>query len=517
MPLPHSQPPSTDGRMDRVVSALLGARGSRPYEERAILGFLLPMAGVALVGAPINLLLGIDGGVVVANIAAGIQMAVSWALFRYVWIDRDGMTLSLCVLAGWVVPFFFLAFDGSLGIAPLFSAALAAPALFLVRGGRRALVVAFHSALIIGLIALENLAPNWVQTAYLDIAQQRSDIQVTWLISAVLVFVGLGMVAQQYAFRVGELEQAEAKLDLLLATRARETLRLPAPAATNEQSSGPPTLQAGQLLGAYTIRRVLGSGGLATVWLAIHNELGTLHAVKVVHASGPAVQQRLLREGRVQAELRHPNLVRVTGTVVVDKFVGLVMAYQRAGTLRDVLRRQQIALNEVDRLAQGILAGMAHAHAKGFVHRDLKPSNILLDPSPDGPRPRVADFGLVKAIHETDATPTLTETGQIMGTPAYMAPEQIEDPREVDQRADVFSLGCILYEMLIGERVFAETKEGPWVLMKAVLACKVPPLPDHLPPRMRNAVESALSKEPANRPDNAGALLALWLQKDAGP
>src|SRR5690606_39000326 len=128
--------------------------------------------------------------------------------------------------------------------------------------------------------------------------------------------------------------------------------------------------------------------------------------------------------------------------------LALVMDLVDGPSLDDLMYQRRLSVAEVDELARGILAGVAEAHRHGFVHRDLKPANVLLKPIPGGFTPKVADFGIVKALEVSGDGMHATRVGVAMGTPRYMAPEQVRDAKSVDQRADVFSLGAMFYEML---------------------------------------------------------------------
>ncbi len=218
-------------------------------------------------------------------------------------------------------------------------------------------------------------------------------------------------------------------------------------------------LQPGQVLDRYTVIDELGRGGMAVVYRVRHNALGSLHALKVLTLHGASIQDRLVQEGRVQAGLRHPNIVAVTDVLDVDGSPGLVMELVQGPSLEDWLLHNKPDLVTAEALFRGVLAGVRRAHRLDLVHRDLKPGNVLLEVTEEGMIPKVADFGLAKLL-ETQGGLSRTRTGIAMGTPAYMAPEQIRDAKNVDARADIFSLGCILYELVVGASPF----EGPDVL-----------------------------------------------------
>ncbi|TVQ91902.1 MAG: serine/threonine protein kinase [Deltaproteobacteria bacterium] len=213
-------------------------------------------------------------------------------------------------------------------------------------------------------------------------------------------------------------------------------------------------LNPGQIIDRYTVESVIGHGGTAVVYLVRHNQLNSQHALKVLSLTSGAIRQRLLREGRVQAALQHTNIVSVTDVLDIDGNPGLLMEYIDGPSLDQAMRRYKISLLDALTLYRGVVSGVRAAHREGLVHRDLKPANVLLFRSPEGFVPKVTDFGLAKLlVGESQETGT-TRQGIAMGTPAYMAPEQIRDARAVDQRADLFSLGCILYELSTRQRAF---------------------------------------------------------------
>jgi len=213
-------------------------------------------------------------------------------------------------------------------------------------------------------------------------------------------------------------------------------------------------LSPGQTIDRYTVDSVIGHGGTAVVYLVRHNQLGSQHALKVLSLSSGAIRKRLLREGRVQAALQHTNIVSVTDVLDVGGNPGLLMEHIDGPALDQAMRRYKIGLRDALILFRGIVAGVRAAHREGLVHRDLKPANVLLFRSPEGFVPKVTDFGLAKVVVGRGSELGQTRQGIAMGTPAYMAPEQIHDARAVDQRADIFSLGCLLYELTTRSRAF---------------------------------------------------------------
>ena len=202
------------------------------------------------------------------------------------------------------------------------------------------------------------------------------------------------------------------------------------------------TLQSGDPIadGKYIIDQELGEGGLAVVYKVRHATLDTPFAVKILKVTLPSLQERLITEGQLQASLQHPNVVKVTDVVKVDGFPALVMEFIDGIAMDDYLNEEKPSTKYAEELFLQILDAVEEAHERGIIHRDLKPANVMMQRTRNKMIPKVCDFGLGKNL----AKEGQTRTGQQMGTPAYMAPEQIRSTKDVDQRADIFSLGCNL-------------------------------------------------------------------------
>jgi serine/threonine protein kinase len=262
-------------------------------------------------------------------------------------------------------------------------------------------------------------------------------------------------------------------------------------------------LRIGETLDRYRIEALIGQGGMAAVYRARHLQLGSEHAIKVLFITAPQLRERMFREGQVQARLRHPNIVQVTDVLLIQGAPALVMEYVDGPALDAWLADNRPTLDESLWLFRGILRGVAAAHDGEVVHRDLKPANVLLAPTHEGLVPKVADFGLVKSVSEQSRQGTgrvNTQTGVALGTPEYMAPEQIRDASEVDQRADLWALGCILYELVCHRRAFG----GPdkIAIFNAIVAGQYEPprrLVDDLPPNIALAIRSLLEVDPDKR------------------
>jgi serine/threonine protein kinase len=266
-------------------------------------------------------------------------------------------------------------------------------------------------------------------------------------------------------------------------------------------------LAAGQEIdGRYIVEGVLGEGGMAVVYRVRHTRLQSEHALKLLTVSSASIRKRLEQEGQVQATLRHPNIVAVTDLVSVNGQPGLVMEMVRGQSLAEFLQNHEPSQAQLDELVTGMLRGVAAAHDQDLIHRDLKPANILLAVTSHGLIPKVADFGLAKALMSADNSQT--RSGATMGTPAYMAPEQIRNAKYVDHRADVFSLGAILYEMVTRTRAFPgdDMMDVFTNITRGIYA----PLPDDTPLRVRRAVEMAMEPDIEKRVQTCRQLLDLW-------
>ena len=247
----------------------------------------------------------------------------------------------------------------------------------------------------------------------------------------------------------------------------------------------------------YTIERELGRGGMATVYLARDLKHDRLVALKVLRPELAASlgADRFLREIQVTAHLTHPNILPLLDSGRADEFLYYVTPYVEGESLRSRLERErQLPVDEAVRLAAAVAGALDYAHRHQIIHRDIKPENILLE---DG-QAVVADFGIARALHAAESA-KLTETGVAVGTVAYMSPEQATG-EEFDGRSDIYSLGCVLYEMLAGEPPF--TGPTAQVVTARRLAGSVPSLHavrDSVPRQIEQAIGKALAKLPADR------------------
>lgn len=231
----------------------------------------------------------------------------------------------------------------------------------------------------------------------------------------------------------------------------------PAPprAANKPQRSAQNNLLPGTRLGGYEIGDTLGSGAMGTVYRARQLSLDRTVAVKVMSADLVSQDEFILRfrrEAAALAALSHTNVVNIIDRGNAEEHWYFVMEYVDGPTLRKILMQGKLHLEQLLDLAIQIGRGLDYAHGKGIVHRDLKPENVLLaDAGVEGYVPKICDFGLADLLYSDRSFVNLTGSRISMGTVNYMAPEQRQDAGRVDQRADVFSYGVLLYEMLCGE------------------------------------------------------------------
>jgi eukaryotic-like serine/threonine-protein kinase len=255
--------------------------------------------------------------------------------------------------------------------------------------------------------------------------------------------------------------------------------------------------------GRYRVKRTLGQGGMAAVYQAHDAELDRPVAIKVLAehlASDEAFRERFLREARMAAKLSHPNVVHVYDQGQEDGRPFIVMEYVEGVTLADELRRNgPLPPARVVDLALQICGGLEHAHASGLVHRDVKPGNLLL--RADG-TVKIADFGIARAAQAT----RLTQIGSVLGTAAYLAPEQAS-AEPVTAAADIYSLGCVLYELLTGRTPYVfETLPELVVKQREEQITPIRELRSEVPPELEAAVMHCLARNPDYRPASAAAL-----------
>ena len=262
------------------------------------------------------------------------------------------------------------------------------------------------------------------------------------------------------------------------------------------------------LAGHYTIEREVGAGGMATVYLAHDVKHDRKVALKVLRPELSAAlgSERFPREIKFVAQFNHPHILSLYDSGEAIGFLYYVMPYVEGEALRDRLAREkQLPIADAIRIFKEVADALAYSHARGVVHRDIKPGNVLLS----GRHAVVTDFGVAKAVTASATRDTMTTVGMAVGTPHYMAPEQAMGEADIDQRADIYALGILAYEMLAGRTPFsAETAQG-------ILAAHVMEAPKELrevrpgvPEPLAQAIMKCLAKNPADRWQSADELLA---------
>ena len=318
----------------------------------------------------------------------------------------------------------------------------------------------------------------------------------------------------------------------IAATPAGELAGQPAPEPTNTLANA--TLARGTAFGRYTVLEPLGRGAMGKVYAAYDPELDRKVALKILHITGDGPdgrsRSRLLREAKAIAKLRHPNVVVVHEAGTIDDRVFLAMEYVDGQTLASWLAARSRTRKEILEVFVAAGRGLSAAHAAGLVHRDFKPQNVMVDN--DG-GVRVMDFGLAREIGSADLAPDepnaspsevddstqrseepLTRTGELVGTPLYMAPEQFKTQR-ADARSDQFSFCVALYHALHGAHPFGAGKLGE--LIAAVTTGRLRPLPPKsaVPPWLRRALLRGLAVDPAVRWESMDALIAALTRDPA--
>ena len=288
----------------------------------------------------------------------------------------------------------------------------------------------------------------------------------------------------------GEL-RAEVE-SLLRAAGKAETFLEHSPAAASEEQ---PSLKRGDKLGVFEIVERIGRGGMGAVYRAYDTRLRRQVALKVLppeHLTDPESKQRLLHEARAASALNHPNIVTVHEIGSENSMDFIAMELVEGKSLTELIPAKGLPLKEALDYAVQIAGGLAKAHAVGIIHRDVKPGNIMV--TPDGVV-KLLDFGLARRVQRAESeTASLTQEGEIAGTPAYMSPEQVRG-EELDARTDLFSFGAVLYEMVTGRAAFSGTTSA--LIFDAILH-QAPTAPVQLnakcPPELERILNKALEK-----------------------
>lgn len=263
------------------------------------------------------------------------------------------------------------------------------------------------------------------------------------------------------------------------------------------------TFLPGEEFGPYVIVRLLGKGGMGEVYLIEHPKTGDRFALKIMTPpegkAGHEWRRRFAREAEFAMNIRHPNLIGVydVGEDPDTHLCYIIMEYVPGGTLSDKLKANgKFAVKDAVAIAAQVASALDVAHKEGVVHRDIKPDNIMFDANGI---PKIADLGIAK-FENSEETTTVTKTGAIIGTPAYMSPEQMMDSHHVDARADIYSLGIVLYEMLTGVRPNADSTIVA-LLAKAVNGEELPDV-RQMRPEVSAAVAYVLSRLVASKPED---------------
>ena len=278
--------------------------------------------------------------------------------------------------------------------------------------------------------------------------------------------------------------------------------------------------QAGQSLEHYVLQHRLGSGGMGTVWAALDARSQTTVALKVLngeHHLQADARTRLRREAHATRSVAHPAIVPVLEILDCEGSPVLVMELLSGETLRDLLQREsRLPLARVAELLLPVAQALERAHTAGIVHRDLKPENVFIQTPGEGEseRVRLLDFGVARFYEAPPGadSATLTGVGALVGTAAYMAPEQALHPSEVDHRVDIWALGVILYEALSACRPI-EGVSNHDTLRQLLVGCITPirVLAPELPPDVVTLIDAMLSRSPERRPGNLGEVSAALL------
>jgi hypothetical protein len=269
-----------------------------------------------------------------------------------------------------------------------------------------------------------------------------------------------------------------------------------------------------QSLGKYQLGELLGQGGMGAVYRSFHPQLNRPVAVKVIlgGAADPQAHQRFLREAQVVAGLSHPNIINIFDVDIQDGQPYIVMDFVAGGSLSGRLASGPLSVDETIALLIPLAEALDYAHRQGLVHRDLKPGNVLLQP--DG-SPVLADFGLARAA-QPDTAARITATGMLLGTLAYMAPEQFAGGA-ADARTDIYALGVLFFEMLTGRVPF----DGDSAQVMYGHLQQPPPAPRALVPSLPDAIErlvlSMLAKDAGARPQSAAEVAAALRAFQANP
>ena len=270
-------------------------------------------------------------------------------------------------------------------------------------------------------------------------------------------------------------------------------------------------MKAGDRVLSYIVDRELGEGGMGTVFLGRHTVLNQQVAIKALSpllSRDQALRERFIQEANIQAGLRHQGIVQVLTAEMEGEQPSLVMEYIDGKSLSEVLElRGALPIGDALKIMEQVLSAVGYAHRQGVIHRDLKPSNVMVMANGEA---KVTDFGIAKVLGSTK----LTRTGTAMGSAHYMSPEQIRRPEAVDARSDIYSLGCVFYEVLTGRPPFGDKDtsgtESDYEVKTAHVTEAAPALEtvkSGIPAWLANLVMSMLEKEPDQRSSSCESIL----------
>src|SRR5688572_22164787 len=271
----------------------------------------------------------------------------------------------------------------------------------------------------------------------------------------------------------------------------------------------------GTTVGSYRITNKVSIGGMGTVYKAEHTLIGKHAAVKVLHPelrNNRDVVQRFFNEAKATTQIKHPGIVEMFDFGYLPSGDGyIVMEFLEGQSLaRRLKKRGKMQEGEAALLMRSVCSALGAAHAKGIVHRDLKPDNIFLTPDPDaatGERPKILDFGIAKLNVGLTGPGNATKTGAVMGTPTYMSPEQCKGTGEVDHRADLYSIGCMFYEMVAGRPPFTDMGAGELIGAHLYVEPVSPTVSGaKISPQAELLIMQLLQKNPSKRPQTAQEL-----------
>lgn len=303
----------------------------------------------------------------------------------------------------------------------------------------------------------------------------------------------------------------QSEVTTLLAAHERATGFMERPAASPWAESGADDPLVGRTVGHYEVTRRIGAGGMGVVYEAKDTRLGRVVALKALapqFTHDPSRRERLKREAQATAGLNHPGIATVFALEQIDSEMYLVTEFVPGETLRDQLARGPLPLHRVLDVGVAVARALAAAHDHGVIHRDLKPENVMAVP---GGGVKILDFGLARLRNQTSAGPALTGDGTILGTPAYMSPEQIRG-QAVEGRSDVFALGVLLFELATGRHPFAGSDSASTLAL--ILEADPHPWPDltasgSVRPELRDLAEivrRCLQKRPEDRYSSAESI-----------